>query len=128
MSWCSTPGRWKRRAPASPSGAPSRSIGSGASQSAGRSVAPAGTATFIKELRGPEFQNIYGSPVYGLAGAANTAEEFKEGKGVLAIHPVELAALGKPATAGCIGVDPALLTRFTVELSLPLGTPVDIVE
>jgi hypothetical protein len=88
----------------------------------------AGTATFIKELRGPEFQNIYGSPVYGLAGGANTAKEFKEGKGVLAIHPVEVPALGKPATAGCIGVDPALLTRFTVELSLPLGTPVDIVE
>jgi hypothetical protein len=88
----------------------------------------AGTATFIKELRAPEFMTLYGSPVYGLAGAANTAEEFKTGKGVTALHPVEPATLGTTTPAGSIGLDPALLTRFTTELTLPLGTPVDIIE
>lgn len=88
----------------------------------------AGTSTYIKELRAPEFMNIYGSPVYGLAGAANKPEEFKAGKGVVAIHPVDVSTLGKPAPAGSIGVDPAVLARLTSGMTLPLGTPVDIVD
>lgn len=94
----------------------------------GPDVPPAGTATFIKELRAPEFMSLYGSPVYGLAGAANTAADFKAGKGVVAIHPVEVATLGTTTTMGSIGIDPTLLNRLTTELTLPLGTPVDIVE
>jgi len=88
----------------------------------------AGTATFIKELLAPEFVNLYGSPVYGLAGADNSPEDFKAGTGVLAIHSVDVAALGKPAGAGSIGVDPAVLARLTSGMTLPLGTPVDIIE
>lgn len=88
----------------------------------------AGTATFIKELRAPEFMNLYGSPVYGLAGAANTAEEFKAGRGVVAIHPVEVGLLGKAAPGGSVGVDPDALVRMTSGMTLPLGTPVDIVD
>jgi hypothetical protein len=88
----------------------------------------AGTATYIKELLAPEFMNLYGSPVYGLAGAANTPEEFKAGAGVVAIHPVDVAALGKPALTGSVGVDPAVLVRLTSGMTLPLGTPVDLVE
>lgn len=88
----------------------------------------AGTSTYVKELLAPEFMNIYGSPVYGLAGAANTPEEFKAGTGVVAIHPVEVSTLGRPAPAGSIGVDPALIARLTSGMTLPLGTPVDIIE
>lgn len=88
----------------------------------------AGTSTFVKELRAPEFMNIYGSPVYGLAGAANTPDEFKAGSGVVAIHPVEVSTLGRPAPAGSIGVDPAVIARLTSGMTLPLGTPVDVVE
>jgi hypothetical protein len=88
----------------------------------------AGTSTYVKELLAPEFMNIYGSPVYGLAGAANTPEELKAGTGVVAIHPVEVSTLGRPAPAGSIGVDPALIARLTSGMTLPLGTPVDIVE
>lgn len=94
----------------------------------GPDTPPAGTATFVKELRAPEFMNLYGSPVYGLAGAANKAEDFKAGKGVVAIHPVDVATLGKPAPAGSIGVDPAVLARLTSGMTLPLGTPVDVVD
>lgn len=94
----------------------------------GPDVPPAGTATFIKELRAPEFMSLYGSPVYGLAGAANTPDDFKAGKGVIAIHPVKVEVLGTSPAAGSIGIDPTLLNRLTTELTLPLGTPVDIVE
>jgi len=88
----------------------------------------AGTSTFIKELLAPEFMNLYGSPVYGLAGADNSPEDFKAGTGVLAIHPVGVAALGKAAASGSIGVDPAILARLTSGMTLPLGTPVDFIE
>ena len=94
----------------------------------GPDVPPAGTETFIKELRGPEFMTLYGSPIFGLAGASNSAKDIKAGKDVLAIHPVAVASLGKTTPTGSIGVDPALMTRMTASLILPLGTPVDIVE
>ena len=94
----------------------------------GPDAPPAGTSTYVKELRAPEFMNIYGSPVYGLAGAANTPEQFKAGQGVLAIHPVDVATLGHPVPAGSIGVDPAVIARLTSGMTLPLGTPVDFVE
>jgi hypothetical protein len=94
----------------------------------GPDAPPAGTATYIKELRAPEFMNIYGSPVYGLAGAANKPEDFKAGKGVVAIHPVDVSTLGRPVPAGSIGVDPGVLARLTSGMTLPLGTPVDVVD
>lgn len=96
--------------------------------SLGPDVPEAGTSTYIKELLAPEFMNIYGSPVYGLAGAENSPEDFKAGQGVLAIHPVDVSTLGGPAVAGSIGIDPAVLARLTSGMTLPLGTPVDIVE
>ncbi|HEY8546541.1 MAG TPA: L,D-transpeptidase [Acidimicrobiales bacterium] len=94
----------------------------------GPDTPPAGTATYVKELLAPEFMNIYGSPVYGLAGFTNSPEEFKAGSGVAAIHPVDVSTLGRPAPAGSIGIDPAVLERLTSGMMLPLGTPVDIVE
>lgn len=94
----------------------------------GPDVPPAGTETFIKELRGPEFMTLYGSPLFGLAGASNSAKDIKAGKDVLAIHPVAVSSLGKTTPTGSIGVDPALMTRMTTSLILPLGTPVDIVK
>jgi hypothetical protein len=94
----------------------------------GPDVPPAGTETFIKELRGPEFMTLYGSPLFGLAGASNSAKDIKAGKDVLAIHPVAVTSLGKTTPTGSIGVDPALMKRMTTSLILPLGTPVDIVE
>jgi hypothetical protein len=94
----------------------------------GPDVPPAGTETYIKELRGPEFMTLYGSPFFGLAGAPNTAKQVKAGSKVVAIHPEAVANLGKTVPTGSIGVDPALMTRLTTTLILPLGTPVDIIE
>jgi hypothetical protein len=88
----------------------------------------AGTSTFVKELLAPEFMNNYGSPVYGLAGSANTPEALKTGTGVVAIHPVDVSTLGRPAPAGSIGVDPDVIARLSSGMALPLGTPVDIVD
>jgi hypothetical protein len=94
----------------------------------GPDAPPAGTETFIKELRGPEFMTLYGSPFFGLAGARNTPEQIKAGSKVVAIHPVAVGTLGTSTATGSIGVDPALMKRLTTTLVLPLGTPVDIVQ
>jgi hypothetical protein len=97
----------------------------------GPDTPPAGTSTFIKEvLLAPP-----GSPydpqtyTYGLAGSANSPQQFADGRGVLAIHAVaDPATLGGDAPTGAVGLDATVLRRLYVNIGLPLGTPVDITD
>jgi hypothetical protein len=97
----------------------------------GPDAPPADTATYVKEvLLAPE-GSIYDAQAYtyGLAGAANSPQQFADGRGVVAIHPVlDPAMLGRDAPAGAIGMDRGVLERLYENIKLPLGTPVTIVD
>lgn len=91
----------------------------------------AGTSTYIKEVLLAPPGSVYNPQTYtyGLAGAANSPQEFADGRGVLAIHAVaDRATLGHDAPFGAIGMDPEVLSRLYENIGLPLGTPVEIAE
>jgi hypothetical protein len=95
----------------------------------GPDTPPAGTDTYIKEVLLPPAGSVYDPQAYtyGLAGAANSKQEFADGSGVVAIHAVaDPATLGADSPTGSIGMDPAVLKRLYENVGLPLGTPVAI--
>jgi hypothetical protein len=97
----------------------------------GPDTPPAGTSTFIKEALLPPPGSVYdpSAYTYGLAGAANSKQQFADGSGVVAIHAVENpATLGRDAPTGAIGMDRGVLERLYESIGLPLGTPVEIVD
>jgi hypothetical protein len=91
----------------------------------------AGTATYIKEVLLPPPGSVYDPQAYayGLAGAANSEQQFADGAGVVAIHAVaDPATVGANAPTGAIGMDRDVLRRLYQNVGLPLGTPVEIVD
>jgi hypothetical protein len=91
----------------------------------------AGTSTYIKEVLLPPVGSVYDPQAYtyGLAGSANSPQQFADGRGVVAIHAVaDPATLGRDAPTGAIGMDRDVLRRLYESVGLPLGTPVEIVD
>ena len=91
----------------------------------------AGTSTYIKEVLLPPVGSVYDAQAYtyGLAGSANSPQQFADGTGVVAIHAVaDPATLGRDAPTGAIGMDRDVLRRLYESVGLPLGTPVKIVD
>lgn len=91
----------------------------------------AGTSTYIKEVLLPPPGSLYDTQAYayGLAGGANSPQQFADGRGVVAIHAVaDPATLGRDALSGAIGVDRAVLERLYENVKLPLGVPVAITD
>jgi hypothetical protein len=91
----------------------------------------AGTSTYIKEVLLPPVGSVYDAQAYtyGLAGSANSPQQFADGRGVVAIHAVaDPATLGRDAPTGAIGMDRDVLRRLYESVGLPLGTPVKIVD
>lgn len=97
----------------------------------GPDTPPAGTSTYIKEVLLAPSGSIYDPQTYtyGLAGSANSPQQFADGRGVIAIHAVaDPATLGSDALTGAIGLDKDVLRRLYESIGLPLGTPVVIAE
>jgi hypothetical protein len=97
----------------------------------GPDTPPAGTSTYVKEVLLAPQGSVYDAQAYtyGLAGAANTPQQFADGSGVVAIHAVlDPATLGHDAPAGAIGMDRNVLERLYENIKLPVGTPVTITE
>jgi hypothetical protein len=96
----------------------------------GPDAPPADTHTYIKEALLPPEGSMYNprAYAYGLAGAANSPQDFADGQRVMAIHAVaNPATLGHDAPTGSIGMDVAVLRRLYEDIKLPLGTPVRVV-
>src|SRR5690606_30879587 len=94
----------------------------------GPDAPPPGSERFLKDLVAtPDPGGRYGSLAYGLSGATNELAEFRQGRGVVAIHGTDTPdALGRDVPAGAIAVADAEITRMVESLGLPLGTPVTI--
>jgi lipoprotein-anchoring transpeptidase ErfK/SrfK len=89
---------------------------------------PLGTGFIRAVISAPNPQGAYGPIVFALGLHSDTLTEFAGGNGEVAIHGTNAPGkIGQAVSHGCIRLHNEDIVRL-VELALPLGTPVDVVE